>query len=104
VTALLGLATVATAAPAAADTPEMWPDVPAISIFEALLLFGGVPLLVFVVIAVCVYAPSLMRGEGLGAGGQTPEDQWIGGPRKSPEELEAPDGADSKAGGAGSSW
>lgn len=102
--ALLGAATVAAAGPAAADTPEYWPEVEPVSLWHAFLVLGGVPLLVFVVIGLLVYAPSLARGEGFSTVAQEPESQWLGGPRKSAGELAGPDGEDSRAGGAGGSW
>lgn len=101
--ALFGAVAVLTAGPAAADTPENWPVPDEVSLFNAFLLLIGIPILVFVVIALLVYAPSLARGEGLTATSE-PESQWLGGPRKSPEELAQPDGEGSQAGGAGGSW
>ena len=44
------------------------------------------------------------RGESVRPGEQQLESQWLGGPRKSAGELAAPDGEDSKAGGAGGTW
>lgn len=99
-----GLLPVALAAPASADTPEGWPEEPSIDMLEALLLFGGVPLLVLLVITAMIIGPSLARGEGLPGTDDTPEDQWLGGPRKAPGELAAPDSEGSRAGGAGGSW
>lgn len=100
----VGLLTVATAGPASADTPEGWPDEPAIDMLEALLLFGGLPLLVLIIITALIMGPSLARGEGLPGADETPEDQWLGGPRKAAGELAAPDSEGSKAGGASGSW
>ena len=97
-------ALVATAAPASADTPEGWPEEPSIDILEMLLLLGGVPLLVFLVIVALAYGPALARGESVRPGGEPVESQWLGGPRKSAGELAAPDTEDSKAGGAGGTW
>jgi hypothetical protein len=42
-------------------SPE-WPDPPPMSTLHALLLFGGVPLALSVLIALLVLAPSLARG------------------------------------------
>ncbi|UMG91701.1 hypothetical protein MF408_16695 [Nocardioides sp. TF02-7] len=102
--ALTGATVVLAAAPASADTPEGWPDKPSIDVVEMLLLFVGVPLLVFVVVSALVLAPALARGESIGPGQKEPEPEWLGGPRKSPDELAAPDSETSKAGGAGGGW
>ena len=101
---LAGAVAVATAGPAAADTPEGWPEEPPIDMLEMLLVLGGIPLLVFVVTWALVYAPSVARGESISAGHHEPENQWLGGPRKSAGELAAPDSEGSRAGGAGGTW
>ncbi|QYJ04328.1 hypothetical protein KUV85_01220 [Nocardioides panacisoli] len=95
---------VLTALPAAADVPETWPEPDAVGILGAVLLFVAIPVLVFVVTTLAVYAPSIARGESLTPGPPEPRRQWLGGPRRSPEELAAPDDEDSAAGGAGGSW
>ncbi|KAA1418810.1 hypothetical protein F0U44_09990 [Nocardioides humilatus] len=97
-------AILATAGPASADTPEGWPQEESIDFVHMILLLGGIPVLVFVVLFALVYAPALARGESVKPGEQLPESQWLGGPRKSGGELAAPDGDDSKAGGAGGTW
>lgn len=97
-----------TAGPASADTPEprpgSWESKPDINDLHALLLLGGVPLLVFLVITLLFVAPALARGEDLSPDALHPENQWLGGPRKTAGELAAPDAPGSKAGGAGGSW
>ncbi len=96
--------------PAQADVPEGWggetrtndPD-----FLHALGLYLGAPLLLFVLLMVAVYLPALVRGEKLlpdHTGQKLPEGQWIGGPRQGVAELPAPDGDDSRAGGASGSW
>jgi len=95
---------VALAGPAAAGTPATWPESDPVDFVSMILLFVGVPLLVFVVISALVLGPSLARGESLTPGGEEQEAQWIGGPRKTVDELAAPDAEDSKAGGAGGNW
>lgn len=102
--ALAGAWVALAAGPAAADTPENWPEADGVSIVGAFLLLGGVPLLVFGVTALLVYAPAIARGESLAPGTPEPKSQWLGGPRRSPEELAAPDGEESAAGGAGGTW
>jgi hypothetical protein len=101
---LLALAGLATAGPAAADTPEGWPEEESIDMLQMLLVLGGIPLLVFVVVVVMIFGPSLARGESLPGASTDREDQWLGGPRKKVGELAAPDSEGSKAGGAGGSW
>jgi hypothetical protein len=45
-----------------ADTPRTWPDGPHMSTLHALLLFGGVPLLVIIAFSLMVLAPSWVKG------------------------------------------
>lgn len=45
-----------------ADTPSTWPDPQPTSTLHVLLLFGGIPLLVIIVVSVLVMAPSMARG------------------------------------------
>ncbi len=92
------------AGPAAAGTPDTWPDKEPVDLLEAVLLLGGIPVLVFLLVAALVLAPSLARGESLTPGGSEPETQWLGGPRKAAGELAAPDSEGSQAGGAGGRW
>jgi hypothetical protein len=61
-------------------------------------------LLLFVLIALAVYVPAMVRGEKLLPDHSGGEAQWIGGPRQGVAELPAPDGDDSRAGGASGSW
>jgi hypothetical protein len=99
----LGIASLALAPPASADTPEGWPS-ESIDTLEAILLLAGVPLLLFVVIGFLVYAPSIIRGERIAPGQPVTENQWLGGPRKGAGELAAPDTEHSQAGGASGRW
>lgn len=91
-------------APASADVPEGWSDPDPVSALHALLLLGGVPLLLFTLIFLAVYLPSLLRGERVTPSGTAADDQWFGGPRKGTAELAGPDNGDSKAGGASARW
>ena len=99
------------AVPAHADVPEGWggqTEPSNVDALQALGLLVGAPLLLFVLLALAVYIPAMVRGEKLlpdhaGPGG-SPEGQWIGGPRQGVAELPAPDGDDSRAGGASGSW
>jgi hypothetical protein len=101
---LVGAATIVTAGPAAADTPEGWPEEEPIDKVQMLLVLGGIPLLVFLVVVALVYAPALARGESIAPGQQERDPEWIGGPRKTPDELAGPDTEGSKAGGASGTW
>ncbi|NYJ00455.1 ABC-type uncharacterized transport system permease subunit [Nocardioides thalensis] len=92
------------AGPAAAGTPAVWEESDPVDFVSAALLFAGVPLLVFVVVAALVLGPSLARGESLAPGGGEQDSQWLGGPRKAAGELAAPDAEGSQAGGAGGRW
>ncbi len=92
------------AAPASADVPEGWSNPEPVSALHALLLLGGVPLLLFVLIATAVYLPALIRGERVNPNGVAADNQWFGGPRQGTAELAAPDTDESKAGGASGRW
>lgn len=95
---------VAVAGPASAEVPEGWSNPEPVSALHAILLLGGVPLLLFVLIALAVYVPALVRGERVAPGSPAVEDQWFGGPRKGTTELAAPDTDESQAGGASARW
>lgn len=103
-----GLLVVASAGAASADTPEprpgSWQPKPDVDFLHALLVLGGVPLLVFIVITLLYVGPALVRGEDLSIAGAERENLWLGGPRKSGAELADPDSESSRAGGAGGSW
>ena len=90
--------------PAHADVPEGWAEVSDVDDLHALALLVGGPLLLFVLIALAVYLPSMIRGEKLLPDHSGGEAQWIGGPRQGVAELPAPDGEDSRAGGASGRW
>ncbi len=101
------------AGPAHADVPEGWGGAEGtndLDFLHALGIYLGAPLLLFVLIALAVYVPAMVRGEKLlpdhtgHDGRQLPEGQWIGGPRQGVAELPGPDGDDSRAGGARGSW
>ncbi len=94
-------------APAYADVPEGWggeTEVNNLDPLHALGVYVGAPVLLFVLIALAVYLPAMVRGEKLLPDHSTGEGQWIGGPRQGVAELPAPDGEDSRAGGASGSW
>ena len=95
------LAATALAAPASADVPEGWSNPDDVDMLYALLLLGGVPLLLFAGIAVLTYLPALIRGEKLAPGAA--DDQWFGGPRQGAKELESGVQAE-ETGGARGTW
>jgi hypothetical protein len=92
------------------DVPVGWsPDPEDVDKLQAVLLLGGVPLLLFVGITLAVYVPSLVRGESIAPGSPTVENQWLGGPRTSAGELAGPgagsaDEQDPDSGGASGRW
>jgi hypothetical protein len=79
----LGLALGSLAAPALAAPPQAWEEPDNGPLLNDLLFLLGVPLLVFVVLALLVYLPSMVRRQSSQpalAFGERPE--WFGGPRK----------------------
>lgn len=92
------------AAPSHADVPDGWAPVSDVDDLHALTLLLGGPLLLFVLIAVAVYLPAMVRGEKLLPDHTGGDPQWIGGPRQGVAELPAADGDDSRTGGASGSW
>lgn len=103
------LASLLLAGPAAAEVPEGWPEYPPVNLLHALLLVGGVTLLVLVVITVMVLGPPLARGETI-TGPSAIENQWLGGPPTPAGELGPSTGDDGgtppavDSGGAGARW
>ena len=109
----LAVITVAVALPltyagaASADVPEGWSDPDDVSLLHALLVLGGIPLAVIVVLALAVYLPSVVRGESVAPAGARADDEWFGGRRDADKALEArkPDaGSTEETGGASGSW
>ena len=86
------------------DVPIGWSDPPDVNMVEALLLLGGVPLLLALAIAIAVYVPSLVRGEPITPGAPAVENQWLGGPRAGTAQLSAPATEDTETGGASGRW
>jgi hypothetical protein len=90
------------------DVPVGWSDPKDVDMVHALLVLGGIPLLLFVAILTAVYLPAVIRGERIAPGQPPVENQWIGGPRKGVAELSssttpASDDQDS-TGGASGRW
>jgi len=65
-----------------ASVPEGWSNPEPVDPLYALALLAGVPLLLFVLVTLAVYLPSLARGEHGGSGGAGSESAWFGGPRQ----------------------
>jgi hypothetical protein len=78
---LVAVGAVTFAGPAAAATPVGWPDTESVSTLRALLLFGGIPVALIVLIALLVLIPTILRGPQQGSGAQRwSQPQWFGGP------------------------
>ena len=75
-----------------------------VNMVTAVLVLGGIPLLLFVGIIVAVYVPSIVRGERIAPGQPAVENQWLGGPRTGIAELKGPESEDPDAGGASGRW
>lgn len=91
------------AAPAHADAAKGWTTYEDINTLQALLLLGGVPILLFVLITLAVYLPALARGEDVSPAGGEVEDHWLGGPRNT-KELTTGNAGSSETGGARGTW
>lgn len=90
--------------PAGADTPEGWPVADDVDPVYAVLLLGGVPALLTLVITLLVMVPG--RGERHALAGPA-EDQWFGGPRQGTAELppaETTQAGEAATGGASARW
>jgi hypothetical protein len=86
------------------DVPIGWSEPDDVNMVTALLVLGGIPLLLMLAITVAVYVPSLVRGERIAPGQPPVENQWLGGPRTGIAELKGPDSEDADAGGASGRW
>jgi hypothetical protein len=86
------------------DVPVGWSNPSDVNRVHSLLIFVGIPLLLFILITLAVYAPALARGERVAPGQPPVENQWLGGPRTGTAELKGPESEDSEAGGASGRW
>ena len=86
------------------DVPIGWSDPKDVNMVHALLVLGGIPLLLFIAITVAVYIPSLVRGDRITPGQPPVENQWLGGPRTGTAELKGRESEDADAGGASGRW
>src|SRR3954471_23678282 len=82
------------------DVPEGWSNPSDVNMVHALLVLGGIPLLLFLTITIAVYIPSLVRGDRITPGQPPVENQWLGGPRTGTAELKGREAEDAHAGGA----
>jgi hypothetical protein len=88
----------------ALDVPVGWSNPSDVNMVHTLLVFVGIPLLLFIAITVAVYIPSLLRGERITPGQPPVENQWLGGPRTGTAELKGRESEDADAGGASGRW
>ena len=93
------------ALPAGAEVPEGWSNPDKVDALHALLILGGIPLTLFILIGLAVYLPSVMRGEGIAP--HQGDELWLGGSDKTAGELQSaragkPD--DDEAGGGSGTW
>lgn len=105
----VGLTLGSLAGPALAAPPEAWETPDNGSMLDNLLFLVGVPILVFVLLALLVYLPSMMRRQSTEpALAFRDRPEWFGGPRKGVESAggstAAGDAAASGKGGAGVRW
>ena len=101
----LGVALGSLAAPALAAPPEGWPTPDDRSLMNDLLFLLGVPVLVFVLLTLLVYLPSMIRrqsSEPALAFRERPE--WFGGPRKGVGSTVASEDEQAGKGGASARW
>ncbi|HYF71448.1 MAG TPA: hypothetical protein VD864_01435, partial [Nocardioides sp.] len=94
-----GTLVLAASGPASADVPEGWETPDPVDPTHALLVLGGIPLLLFVVITLLVLAQGRSRRERTAVVGHGAEDHWFGGPRQGTAELSGPAEDDSATGG-----
>lgn len=93
------------ALPAFADIPEGWDNPENPGSLRFLLVIAGIPLALALIIALAVYLPSVLRGEGVAP--HQGEDRWFGGSDKTAGELESARAGrahEDETGGGSGSW
>lgn len=100
----IALSGVVLASPAQANVPEGWSNPADVDPLHAIALLVGAPLGLIIVIALLVFLPAMARREKGADSGSGRDAEWFGGPRKSNDELAAPDTEESQAGGASGKW
>jgi hypothetical protein len=108
-TALLGPVALAPAAVVAAPASSYWTDTDNPSLMSALLLLVGGAALLYAVIFLLSYLPSMIRGQrGASAESWHDEPEWFGGPRKGTAAVDSASGAEPdtthEGGGASARW
>ncbi len=92
----------AVAPSAAATAPSSWPDTDNPPLAQALLFIVGVPILLFAVIFLLSYLPSMIRSQrGASVESWHDEPEWFGGPSKG---AAAEPEATQETGGASARW
>jgi hypothetical protein len=102
---LLGLALGSLATPALATPPESWENTDNGSALGLLLILGGIPLAITLLLALLVYLPSMMRGQSSEPALAFQErSEWFGGPRTGVEGTQESATHGEDKGGAGGRW
>jgi hypothetical protein len=101
----------ALAPPAVATAPVSWPDTDNPPLMQALLVVVGIPILLYAVIFLLSYLPSMIRAQrGTSAGSWRDQQEWFGGPRKGTAAVDDAAGTASEpdeaqeTGGASARW
>ena len=94
---------------ASADGPEGWSDPDDVYFMHTLLVLVGIPLLCFVMLALAVYLPSILRGESVAPAGARATDEWFGGRRDAQHSAQQAleqrkEAVTDETGGASGSW
>ncbi len=90
------------ASPASADVPEGWSNPEKVDVLHALLVFGGLPILIVLVVVILGMLPKLIKGEKILSPSGSSTAQWVGGPGAGAAEL--PAGGEHTTGGASGSY
>jgi hypothetical protein len=112
ITGFLTPLALAPAAVATAPESSAWPDTDNPPLAQALLVVVGIPILLFAVIFLLSYLPSMIRRQrGTSVEKWREEPEWFGGPRKGTAAVETPVGAATpsepdatETGGASARW
>jgi hypothetical protein len=102
-----GVSMAMVATPASASPPESWPDPDNSSLLQLVAVLGGTTLVIFAVVTLLVYLPSMMNKQsGEPAHAFQESNEWFGGPRRGVDATAgAPAAQDAEAkGGASARW
>ena len=86
------------------DVPIGWSQPDDVNMVHALLLLVGVPLLLFILITVAVYLPSIIRGERIAQGQPRWRTSGWAGRAPAPPAGGGQESEDAEAGGASGRW